>query len=704
MMSPSSPLRVFLPFALAASVVAVNASPALATPATSPDPTAGTNGTVYAVEEIGGRIYVAGKFSWAGPLTGNGSAVNATDGLRSNVPVVTGPVLASAPDGNGGWYLGGSFTKIGKANRVGLARINAAGGLATWTAAVQGSVRAIAVANGTIYVGGSFSAVGGQSRANLAALDSAGNVLPWNPGANGPVEALTVTGSDVLVGGSFSSAGGAPRSNLAAIDATGQATAWNPGADGTVESVVAGGSVIYVGGSFGSIAASPRPGLAAIDGAGAPTSWSPPVDGTVESLGVAPDGDVIAGGAFAINGSPQTNVARFEATDASLVPWPAAVLNGPVRTLSVGLDAVRLGGEFTTVGTVSRPRAAAFDLATGALTAWNPRADAAVRTVSASGSRLFVGGDFRMLNGAPRNNVAAIDAASGEVDLGWNANANAKVRGLAASPDGSTIYLGGTFFKVGGVPRDKVAAVSAATGQPTAWKPSLNAEVRAIATSGEAVYVGGSFTQALGQPEGYLVKLSAGDGSLDPTFDARADGGVRAIEVSPDGSKVYPGGDFRSIGGQQRVGIAELDATTGDATSFAPTEGGVVLDVELSADGSTMYCATTSNRTHRYRPSNGNSPLWTLRTGGDVQAIGVADAAIYVGGHFTKFTSLNVVRVRIGAVDPETGDALGWAPTMNSFYGVWAFDVTDDALLVGGDFTRTGGKDQPYFARFSGTP
>jgi hypothetical protein len=686
-------------------VIAVNATPALATPTTSPDPTAGTNGTVYAVQEIGGRIYVAGKFSWAGPLTGNGSAVNATDGLRSSSPVVTGPVLASAPDGNGGWYLGGSFTKIGKANRVGLARINATGGLATWTAAVQGSVRAIAVSSGMIYVGGSFSAVGGQSRANLAALDVAGNVLPWNPGTNGPVEALAVTGSNVLVGGSFSSAGGSPRANLAEIDAAGAATPWNPGAEGTVESVVVNGSVIYVGGSFDSIGTSARPGLAAIDGNGAPTLWTPPVEGTIESLGLASDGDVIAGGAFTVTtGSPQTNVARFEATDASLIPWPDAVLNGPVRTLSVGVDAVRLGGEFTTAGTVSRPRTAAFDLTTGTLTAWNPRADAAVRTVSASGSRLFVGGDFRMLNGAPRNNVAAIDAASGEVDLGWNANANAKVRGLTASPDGSTIYLGGTFFKVGGVPRDKVAAVSATTGQPTAWKPSLNGEVRAIATSGDAVYVGGYFTQAVGQTEGYLAKLSAADGSLDPAFHARADGGVRAIEVSPDGSKVYPGGDFRSIGGQQRVGIAELDATTGDATSFAPTEGGVVLDVELSADGSMMYCATTSNRTHRYRPSTGNTPLWTLRTGGDVQAIGVADEAIYVGGHFTKFTSLNVVRVRIGAVDPETGNALAWAPTMNSFYGVWAFDVTDDALLVGGDFTRTGGMDQPYFARFSGTP
>ena len=93
-----------------------------------------------------------------------------------------------------------------------------------------------------------------------------------------------------------------------------------------------------------------------------------------------------------------------------------------------------------------------------------------------------------------------------------------------------------------------------------------------------------------------------------------------------------------------------------------------------------------------------------MHSGGDVQAIGATADTVYLGGHFTKFTTQNVERPRIGAVDASTMDVLDWYPGMNSFYGVWAFDIQPNALLVGGDFTRTGGREQRYFARFTGTP
>jgi hypothetical protein len=202
----------------------------------------------------------------------------------------------------------------------------------------------------------------------------------------------------------------------------------------------------------------------------------------------------------------------------------------------------------------------------------------------------------------------------------------------------------------------------------------------------------------------YLGAVSATTGVPVDGFDGAADARVRALTVSPDGSKVYAGGDFNEIGGHGRDGAAELDAVTGEPTDFDPNDGGTVLAVELSPDGSHFYFSTTSNRTFDYVPS-GNSPLWTLRTGGDVQAIAASASAIYVGGHFGNFTDPDkVARDRLGAVDPADGTALDWAPGMNSFFGTWALDIAADALLVGGDFTRTGGRDQRHFARYTGTP
>jgi hypothetical protein len=349
-------------------------------------------------------------------------------------------------------------------------------------------------------------------------------------------------------------------------------------------------------------------------------------------------------------------------------------------------------------------RAGDVALENGSIGAWNPRADASVHAVAASGSKAYVGGDFRMLNGAPRNNVAALEASTGEVDLGWNANANAKLRALAASPDGQTIYLGGSFFKVGGLPRNKVAAVDAATGVPTPWKPNANREVRAIIAAGDGVWIGGAFTQIAGTQTSFLAGVSATTGAPLAGFDAGADAMVRALDVSPDGAKLYVGGDFRRVGGASRNGAAELVSATGAATPFAPTEGGVVLDVELSPDGRYLYFCTTSNRTHRFEPAASNAPLWSMHTGGDVQAIASTAETVYVGGHFTKFTTQNVERRRIGAVRAVDAGVVDWNPRTNSFYGPWAMLAVDGGLLVGGDFTSTGGQQQPYFARFSGTP
>ncbi len=695
-------------------LVVVPVSPALAVVAAKPDATAGTNGTVYAVLQVGGRIYLGGKFTWAGPLTGNGAAVNGTDGMRLNSSARPNGVVRAATAGPGGsWYVGGDFSKVGKSNRGGAAKISSSGSLASgWNPRVTGSVRAIAVAGDVVYLGGSFSAVGGVSRSNLAAVDASGAVLPWNPGANGAVNALAVsTDGTVYAGGSFGQAGGVSRSNLAAIDASGTVLSWNPGADGAVNAldVSTDGTAVYAGGSFGQAGGASRSNLAALDASTgvASATFAPEPDGIVNAVAVSPtDSTVYAGGAFAnVGGAARARLAGLDAaTGAATTFDPGA--GGEVRSLSLSDDGARLfvGGDFTTLGGQARVRAGAVATATGTVDAWNPRADASVRTVAASGTKAYVGGDFRMLNGAPRNNVAAIDAATGEVDLGWNANANAKLRALAASPDGQTIYLGGSFFKVGGLPRDKVAAVSAATGTPTSWKPNANGEVRAIAAAGDTVWVGGAFTGIGGTSTPHLAAVGATSGEVLSGFAALPDATVRALDVAADGALLYAGGDFRRIGGASRNGAAELDPATGAATSFNPSDGGVVLDVELSPDGRYLYFCTTSNRTHRYEPAASSTPLWSMHTGGDVQAIAASAETVYVGGHFTKFTTQNVERRRIGAVRAADAGVVDWNPRTNSFYGPWAMQIVDGGLLVGGDFTSTGGEQQLYFARFSGTP
>src|SRR5207249_435635 len=90
--------------------------------------------------------------------------------------------------------------------------------------------------------------------------------------------------------------------------------------------------------------------------------------------------------------------------------------------------------------------------------------------------------------------------------------------------------------------------------------------VLALAVSGGTVYAGGTFATIGGQPRNRIAELDTTSGAAT-TWNPNANNTVGALAVS--GSTVYVGGGFTSIAGQATSVIAALDATTGAAT-WAP--------------------------------------------------------------------------------------------------------------------------------------
>lgn len=670
---------------------------AAAGPSSVPDTSAwGTDGLVYATAVAAdGTVYVGGDFTYVGPQTGSLAAVSEA-GVLLGAPLEGGAASALIPDGHGGLYIGGDFTRVAGQPRKGLAHILGDGSLdPSFVVDIVGTgpgLLALSPDGSTLYMVGGFTSVAGVPRDLFAAVrTSDGTVTPWRPPTpnNGfGTIAVSHDGSVVYIGGGFTSIGGVARNGLAATDAvTGAVTSWDPHAAGNPDALVSSivespdGSTVYFSGGFTSVGGVPRNHLAAVDAdTGSVTAWDPGVGwgGSVHALVPSTDGSTVyVGGEFTwIGGKARSGVAALDATVGLATTWAPSIapregFTTAVRALCLSPDGstVYVGGAFADVGGALRANVAGIDAVTGAPTSWNPSSGGQVGSLAASGSTVFIGGGWNnSVGGVARNGLAAFDGVTGDVTE-WDPGVTGygHVHALAASADGATVYVGGYFVGVGGVPRSNVAAIDAATGVVTPWAPEANYEVVTLADGGSVVYAGGGFDFIGGKGRNCIAALDPATGAATD-WKPDANRWVSSLVVS--GSTVYVGGGFSSIGGQSRLRIAALSADTGRATSWNPrgdADGGITT---LAVTGSTVYAAgdfqTMGGLKRRnlaaVNRSSGDVTAWSPGADGVVHALAVSadNSTVYVGGSFT--TLGGALRRNLGAVSASTGVAAEWNP------------------------------------------
>jgi hypothetical protein len=679
-----------------------------------------------------GGYYIGGYFTHVGGLPRRNLAHILADGSVDPgfKPDPSGEIRALTVSGST-VYVGGYFDHIGGQARNNIAALDSATGKATaWNPNPDPnqSVRALAVSGSTIYAGGGFHYIGGQAREGLAALDrTTGEATAWNPNSNGDVAALAVSGPTVYIGGGFTQIGGEARNHIAALDAdTGAATAWNPDVtnslfpcgspghppfpiprecgSGAVTALAITGTTVYAGGSFDRVGGEARNRLAAIDRTtGDPTAWSPNpnVDGN-----------------------------------------PGAV----ITALAVSGATVYTGGWFTAIGGEARNNLAALDRTTGGATAWNPRpnldrADGpTINALAVSGSTVYAGGTFRSIGVKTRNHIAALDTATGRATA-WNPDADGPITHLSAL-GGSTVYAGGWFTTIGGEDRLNLAGLDTTTGDATAFdpQPRVNAHITALAASGKFVFVAGSVPGIAGQPVYFLTQVYKTDGRVrnsSEKWNPDPDGAVTALAFS--GPTVLAGGTFTTIGGEARNHVAALDRRTAAATDWNPNPNGTVnaLAVRTAATSTvtTVYVGgqfTTVGGQNRnnlaaLNGATGEATRWNPNSNGDVSALAVTGLriddssspptssadTIYAGGGFTRVGGK--VRNNLAALDGTSGQATTWGPGVagakgpgfTSPYAVAIYSLAfgpDRSLWTGGGFTSFRTTPQAGIAEFKPTP
>ncbi len=117
--------------------------------------------------------------------------------------------------------------------------------------------------------------------------------------------------------------------------------------------------------------------------------------------------------------------------------------------------------------------------------------------------------------------------------------------------------------------------------QPTST--NVRNHVWAIEQVGNTMYVGGAFADVK-SPSGttfsqpYLAAFHADTGRWLDWWRPQIDGSVLSLQASPDGSRLYIGGEFSNVNGQARSGLAALNPATGQLVPGFDTQvfGGVV--------------------------------------------------------------------------------------------------------------------------------
>ncbi len=396
------------------------------------------------------------------------------------------------------------------------------------------------------------------------------------------------------------------------------------------------------------------------------------------------------------------------------------------------------------------PRSAAVVRADALPTA---QVNGVVWTMAIAGNRLFAAGDFtkaRPSGAAPgpaekaRWRLVSVNLLTGALN-NFAPVFNGTVRAVAVSGDGGTLFVAGSFTKVGSVQRNRFAAFRISDGVLLAQNPSFNGTVNALAVGGRTIFAGGTFTTVDGVARTRLAAVRIAGGALTG-WAPRADGTVHALTLTADRTKVVAGGAFNQVNGVDGRGLVALDATSGaldpwEINTVVRDYGPKAAILSLTADQDTVYgtgygfgggnfegvfAADDTRGAVKWLQDCHGDTYGVAPVGGVVYSVGHAHHCSNIGG-FPEFTprrnyrALAVTRDARGTVAPNSqpgpyyGDFGGqpapslynWFPSVNagSFTGMsqgpWSVVANSEFVVLGGEFTQVDGRNQQGLVRFT---
>ncbi len=369
--------------------------------------------------------------------------------------------------------------------------------------------------------------------------------------------------------------------------------------------------------------------------------------------------------------------------------------------------------------------------------------DGTVWATKISGGVIYAGGAFTHVrppgsasgqNQTSRTYLAAFNASTGVV-TSFDPTLNGTVYGITISPDGSTIYIAGTFTTVNGTARNHFAALTT-SGALTSWNPNATGgNGYSVALGSTGIYIGGTFGKVGNTAHARLAEVSSTTGSLMTAFTATADAEVSSMAVTDDGSnRLIVGGNFNTIAGVSSHALAALNPTTGAEQTWAgnsllPNTAMCTSDTDellyangvvyVAGDGAQPGCYDGDVAISTGGTSGAGSVLWNNACEGATAALAIVNGVLYKGSHMHdcayneggpgggfvgSFDRNNRAAYHLIAQSLTDGSFIHWAPNTNggppNYLGPYTMSTDGTQLVVGGEFTQVNGVSQQGLTRF----
>ncbi len=719
-------LKYFLLIALflaAPGLCAQNTAPYLQFFDQLPEP----NGPVRCItkDTLTNTLYLSGDFSTVNGFNRSGGAFLLTNNgePRTNFPKIDGTVMSSLPDGKGGWYIGGDFTRVGDKARYDLAQVDSSGQVTDFFEGMKtdGHIKALCRNNSSLYFGGQFRTVGKSvsGYGDVLSTITSGSALNLD-GFNGPIYcASSDSAGGWYVGGIFTLAGGKPRTNLAHIQADGSIGDWAPFVSDTVfalaydkirELVWAGGAFNYYYKWSPVTLYSAQPEhlvkiVAANMGSSGkvyPSGYQ--VKGNVYCIYIAPDyypgnkiNEIFVGGNFVTKNSyPVPGFSLFSFSDtlyATLdIQWYELYLAcGPgcntIYTIFVHPlypEKVFVGGDFFYDWYDPERKNLAVLNRNGSLDPWNPCPNGAVRSITCNlqstsdpnSTSIYFAGDFTQIGGVPwcsypvavlRNRLFSIDHPLQLNISAWNPDADGSILSMAFVND--KMIVGGTFGSIGGQTRRHLAQLDL-SGVVTAWDPGPDSLVYTVAITKGHVFTGGRFSclSNLSARRNNLGAINMNSGILEDWNPGTSLGTLyRSYQVYPTfppRTRTFP------IGFSDYVSDLKI---TGNA---------VYIGGKFNTVG-----GLGRNNLARVDALSGNTDAWNPSPDGEIEGMIAKSDRLYVYGWFSSIGGS--LRAGLAALHSSTAVALNWNPgngTINFKGVINTMAEKGNRIFIGGSF------------------